>query len=71
MGIAEKLRAISPLDLVEPDECCGKALAKSLQSGALRDKTIWHHEKCGCEWRARTMDDGSRYWYPIVQIWII
>ncbi len=61
----------APLDLAEVDSCCGKALAKALQSGALADKAEWMHEKCGCRWTARQMSDGSKYWYPIVEIWIL
>ncbi len=66
-----KLAKKPPLDMAESDPCCEKALAKALQSASLNEKTEWTHEKCGCRWTARTMDDGSRYWYPIVELWII
>jgi predicted 3-demethylubiquinone-9 3-methyltransferase (glyoxalase superfamily) len=74
MDLTEKLKSIpasSPLDMAEPDECCFRALSKALASGSLKQKTSWVHDKCGCEWQARTMADGSRFWYPVVQVWII
>lgn len=74
MDITEKLKSLpasSPLDMAEPDECCFRALSKALASGALVHKSEWTHEKCGCRWAARQMSDGSRYWYPIVEVWII
>ncbi len=57
--------------MAEPDSCCGKALHKAMFAAELRNKTEWTHEKCGCKWQARIMSDGSRYWYPIVEVWII
>ncbi len=69
MELAEKLKKL-PLDMAEPDPCCGKALGKVLASGALADKSEWTHEKCGCKWQARRMADGSRFWYPTVEVWI-
>ncbi len=71
MELAEKLKKL-PLDMADPDPCCGKALAKALQSGALADKPEWTHEKCGCRWKAEQMPpDGSRLWYPVVEVWIL
>ncbi len=70
MELAEKLKKL-PLDMAEPDPCCGKALGKALASGALADNPEWTHEKCGCRRAARQMSDGSRYWYPVVEVWII
>ena len=72
--LSDKLKilpASSPLDMMEPDECCFRVLSKALASGALVQKTSWTHDKCGCEWNARQMADGSRFWYPVVQVWII
>ena len=70
MDLAEKLKK-PPLDMSEPDPCCGKALGKALQSGDLAKTDTWVHAKCGCFWKARQMSDGSRYWYPVVEVWII
>ncbi len=69
--LTEKLRQLIPLDMAVEDECCGKALSKALHSGALAGKSEWTHEKCGCRWTARQMSDGSRYWYPVVEMWVI
>ncbi len=61
----------SPLDLFENDECCGRALSNALASDALADKSEWVHTKCGCRWKVRKMEDGSRFWHPVVEVWII
>ncbi len=71
MDLESKLKTLQPLDIVDPDDCCGKALSKALASGALASKSEWTHEKCGCRWQARLMSDGSRHWYPVVEVWII
>lgn len=75
MDLIEKLKTSRPnldsLDICEPDDCCGRALSKALQSGELAQKSEWTHEKCGCRWSARQMTDGSRFWYPVVEVWII
>ena len=69
--VQTKQESRQPLDIQENDECCGKALAKALQSGALASTDTWVHAKCGCIWKARMMEDGSRYWYPVVEMWVI
>ncbi len=71
MELTDKLKSLIPLDLAEPDPCCSKAIFKALLSGELRNTTTWVHAKCGCIWRARVLEDGSRYWYPVVEVWII
>jgi hypothetical protein len=73
MELADKLKTLnpSPLDMADPDECCGGALAKALRSGELARSSEWTHAKCGCRWAARQMGDGSRFWYPVVEVWII
>ena len=70
MELADKLKSLNPLDMAEPDDCCGRAMSKALHSGSLKQKTEWTHEKCGCRWQARQMTDGSRHWYPVVEVWI-
>ncbi len=35
-----------------PDDCCGQALAEALLAGKLEDAAVWHHVKCGQEWRS-------------------
>ena len=71
INLVAKLKTLQPLDMAEPDPCCSKALNKALSSGSLNEKSKWIHEKCGCRWAARQMSDGSRYWYPVVEVWII
>ncbi len=74
MELTENLKKLPPiyerLDIFESDDCCGKALSKALASVTLAEKTEWTHEKCGCRWRVQKMHDGSRYWYPVVEVWI-
>jgi hypothetical protein len=42
------------LNTHESDPCCGKALSKTLLSGALDTASIWTCPKCGLEWKPRT-----------------
>ncbi len=58
------------LTAYQPDSCCGKALAKTLEMGLLDDVDTWTHEKCGCEWRA-SMVGSVKYWEPhgIMEVW--
>ncbi len=70
MELADKLKKLNPLDMADPDPCCGKALSKALGSGSLNEKSEWTHEKCGCRWQARQMGDGSRHWHPVIEVWI-
>ncbi len=71
MELSEKLKTLSPLDMAEPDPCCGKALHKALASGSLASKSEWVHEKCGCRWEACITTEGVRFWRPVVEVWII
>ncbi len=72
MDLTEKLKSLIPLDMAVEDECCGKALSKALQSGALAKTDTWIHAKCGCIWKAEQMPpDGSRLWSPVVEMWVI
>ncbi len=64
-------RHITPLNIVEEDDCCADPLWKVIASGKLDGKDTWTHGKCGCEWRAREMTGGGKFWYPVVQVWII
>ena len=61
-----------PLNLYQPDACCGRDLMKALLSGALDNAESWTHEKCGGEWRCATKD-GVRYWAPFefIEVWPI
>lgn len=62
------------LNTYAEDNCCGRALAKALSSGALDDKTKWTHEKCGLDWRVEIIageETEVRHWspHPLIEVW--
>jgi len=51
------------LDTYEPDDCCGKRLAKALLA-ATEPLMEWTCPKCGTEWRPHAMASDMRHWMP-------
>lgn len=54
-------------DVYTPDECCGKHIAKALLAGKLANTDTFVCPKCGCEWKARMVED-VRSWEPVTMI---
>ena len=55
----------------EPDDCCGRRIAKALLKDELDSETRWECPKCGLEWRPdivmATVDGETReirHWRP-------
>jgi hypothetical protein len=67
-GTSEHAKADVPLDTFEPDECCGKHLAKALRhlSSSLESFAC---PKCGTEWRP-TVKGPLRHWEPQAAVMI-
>ncbi len=61
---------LQTLDVIDPDDCCTRALQKALLSGDLEGKAEWTHAKCGCDWKCSEAV-GVRHWTPVVMIWRI
>lgn len=57
----------STLQTYEPDPCCGRALARALES--LAAAASWTCPRCGCEWKP-TESGGVRHWIPQVDVLI-
>ena len=54
------------LDTYEPDDCCGKRLAKALLA-ATAPLSEWTCPKCGTEWKPHTNQITGwrfRHWIP-------
>jgi hypothetical protein len=58
-----------PLDIVDPDECCGPLLVRALAKGFTTDS--WLCPKCTCEWESTLIPGAAggsavRRWSPVV-----
>ena len=58
-----------PLDIVDPDECCGPLLVRALAKGFTTES--WLCPKCTCEWESTLIPGAAggsavRRWSPVV-----
>lgn len=69
-GAVKAAPEILTLDTFEPDDCCGKHLAKALRDGKLKRQTMWECPTCGCDWFTEAVE-GVRHWKPMTTIQLL